>query len=665
VVTADAAEPSSAEASHGATEDGRPSRPAEAWLAQRSYAIVLALAAGWAGEFASLALQRHFAGGSHAEDLGFTDQILANFLRGQWFRMTIYQGATWNTEIDLGRIARPDSLLAFHFEPMLPLLVPLYAVGGISLLLVIQAVAVAAGAVPAYRLGRYGTGSTAAGLAVAAAYLLSPLGQWAVLADFHTSTLAAPLLLLSVERLIIGKSTAQALTAAGLAATAREEVGLVIAALGVAILLRDVARSMLLRKLGTSRELSRPQRTDWYAGLALLGLGLGAGILGALVIRSYNGGLPFDARYAETVGRGIEGSLAALVRPGVLGYAQILLASGGWLGLFAPLALVPALPSLALNVLSTSPWMAAGKAHYSGLVLPFIVLGAAAGIRRVRTRTKPRLVHVLSAGLLLSSGLGYVLEGSGPLGGNYAPASLTQHALRAEQLAESLPAEAAVSASSALVPRLSRRAHVYVFPAVLDADYVYLDFRASPGPTSAGDVFLRIQALGAGGGWQVQNSDDGLLLLHRAPDAPPATIAVRLVDNAATTNNAASPEDNFTEPPRTYDAGRVSLVSAVVVPSSDGAVDVDGPRWILRTTWRPEQPLPSDTRLDFWLSLRDGQQMHVWDIAPLWWNPPGQWTPGQLVTVDVPDVPIRQFVSWQATFSDAGEGQPAAAERQP
>jgi len=52
--------------------------------------IVLVLAAGWAAEFAWLALQRHFAGGSHAEDLGFTDQVLANFLRGQWFRMSIF-----------------------------------------------------------------------------------------------------------------------------------------------------------------------------------------------------------------------------------------------------------------------------------------------------------------------------------------------------------------------------------------------------------------------------------------------------------------------------------------------------------------------------------------------------------------------------------------------
>jgi hypothetical protein len=286
---------------------------------------------------------------------------------------------------------------------------------------------------------------------------------------------------------------------------------------------------------------------------------------------------------------------------------------------------------MTLNALSTSPWMAAGKAHYSGLVLPFIVLGAAAGLKRLRHR--PRLVHISSAALVLTGAFGYALEGSGPFGGNYAPAWVTPHAARAEGLAQSLPLEAAVSASSALVPRLSRRAHLYLFPAVLDADYVFVDLQASPAPTSAGDVFLRIQALVASGEWHVQNSDDGLLLLQRAPAAPASAVA------------------NFTEPPRSHDAGHVSLVSAVLVPSPDGTVDVDGPRWILRTTWRPEQPLADGTQLDFWLSLRDGQQVHVWDIASLWWNPPSQWIPGQPVTIDVPDVPIRQFVSWQASFS--------------
>lgn len=608
-----------------------PTRQLAAWIAARRAAmIVTVMAGGWGGGFGWLALQRHLAGGSHAEDLGFTEQVLANFLRGQWFRMSIYQGATWNTEIDLSRIARADSLLAFHFEPMLLLLAPLYALGGISLLLVMQALAVAAGALPAYRLGRYGGGSATAGTAVAGAYLLSPLGQWAVLSDFHPSTVAAPLLLLTVERLVVKKSTAHALVAGSLAATAREDVGAALATLGLVILLRHAAH--------------RPwmvQDRKWLPGLALLGLGLGSSVLAAAVIRSYSGGgLPLDARYAETIGGGSGAFLAALGRPLVLGYAQTLLLSGGWLALFAPLALVPALPGLALNALSASPWMAAGKAHYSGLVLPFIVIGAAAGLGR--GRAMPRLVPVLSGTLVLSSALGYLLEGSGPFGGNYAPASQTQHAIRAENLALGLPPDATVSASSALVPRLSKRAHVYVFPAVLDAEYVLVDAQASPSPTSAGDVFLRTRAMLAGGGWQVQTADDGLLLLHRVPDSAPTAIGRILAEGAS--------GQTFAQSQGSYAGGRVSLLAAELVPSPDGAIDVDGPRWILRTTWRAEQPLPEGSHIDFWLSLSNSQQVHLWDIASLWWNPPAQWIPGQAVTVDVPDVPIRQFVSWQAVF---------------
>ena len=41
----------------------------------------------WAWTFAGLAVARHEAGGTHAEDLGFTEQVIWNFLRGQWFRV--------------------------------------------------------------------------------------------------------------------------------------------------------------------------------------------------------------------------------------------------------------------------------------------------------------------------------------------------------------------------------------------------------------------------------------------------------------------------------------------------------------------------------------------------------------------------------------------------
>jgi uncharacterized membrane protein len=129
----------------------------------------------WVWVFGGLALARHAAGGTHAEDLGFTDQVIWNFLRGQWFRMTVYQGATWNTEVDVTVLARPDSLLAFHVEPMLLLFAPIYALGGDArVLLALQALALALGAVPAYRLGVRWVGVQWAGVVIAGVYLLSP-----------------------------------------------------------------------------------------------------------------------------------------------------------------------------------------------------------------------------------------------------------------------------------------------------------------------------------------------------------------------------------------------------------------------------------------------------------------------------------------------------------
>ncbi len=602
--------------------------------------MAVGLAILWATEFGWLAVERHLAGGSHAEDLGFADQVVANFVRGQFFRMSIYQGATWNTEIDVSRMARPDSLLAFHFEPMLLLLAPVYAFGGGAVaLLVIQAVAVAAGALPAYRLGSCASGSALGGLAVAMAYLLSPLGQWAVLADFHTSTLAAPLLVLAVERLVVKKSALQAVAVAALAATAREDVGLAIATLGVLVLLKP---PLPLGSGGRDDSL----RTRSLPALALLGVGLSCSILGALTIRSYSSGVSlFDARYGATLGAGFGPSLAAIGRPEVVGYLGALALSGGWLGLLAPWTLVPALPGMALNVLSASPWMAAGKAHYSSLVLAFIAVAAAAGLGALRGR--PALVQFGGLALIVTSLAGYVREGAGPLGGNYAPATVTQRAMLAQTLANGLARDASISASSALVPRVSGRPKVYVFPAVLDAEYVFLDLETSPAPTSAGDVFLRVRALLTDGGWSVETAQDGLLLLQRAADAPPTDI-----HDLSTARAGVASAAGLSDPPLgSFLGGRVSLLSATLLPSPDAAVGVDGPRGVLRIVWRAEQPLPGDTHLDFWVDLQDGERLHVWDVAALWWNPPERWTPGEPVAIDIPDVPMRRFRSWQATWT--------------
>jgi len=194
-----------------------------------------------------------------------------------------------------------------------------------------------------------------------------------------------------------------------------------------------------------------------------------------------------------------------------------------------------------------------------------------------------------------------------------------------------VPADASVSASTALVPRLSSRSHVYVFPAVQDADYVFLDLQSTPAPTSARDVYVRVSDLQASGGWRTRVNDDGLLLLERDATAVATQIESEAVDPSIT---LATP----------------TLIAASLVPPPDGAVDVDGPRWILRTTWRIATPLPAGTRPTFRIDLAGGDQLRVWDVADLWWNPPDRWRPGESVTVDVPNVPMRRFSSWTADW---------------
>jgi hypothetical protein len=387
------------------------------------------------------------------------------------------------------------------------------------------------------------------------------------------------------------------------------------------------------------------------AAAGFLVIGIGWTCLSLVVIHAYSGGVtPFGVRYGPSLGAGLAGMAAALKRPEVLDYARTLLLSGGWLGLLAPLSLLPAVPSLALNAFSTSPWMAAGMAHYSGLVLPFIALAVALALARLNQRM--RLQYAAAAAVLLTSIVGYLTEGAGPLAANYAPAQLTPHARAAQAIADSLPADAAVSASTSLVPHLTHRAHAYVFPAVQDADYVFLDLQASPAPTSAGDVYLRVQSLLASGDWQVDTDADGLLLLEHAPDAG-ATLPTDAPSNMPSVDQPSSlraatgtPRPNvpsIDHPP--------TLLSAALVPSPDAAIDMDGPRWTLRTTWQTDEPLPAGTHLDFWVDLQTGDRLHIWDVAPLWWNPPDQWPANQPVTVDVPNIPLRSFKSWSATWS--------------
>jgi alpha-D-xyloside xylohydrolase len=640
-------------------------RPAARWstpsavAAHWQWLALGAMVCLWAGLFGGLALTRHAAGGTSAEDLGFHDQVIWNFLRGQWFRMSVYEGATWNTEFDITRVARPDSLFAFHIEPILLLFVPFYALGADArLLLGLQALGFALGAIPAYALGARWGGTHCAGWAIAAAYLLSPFGQWAVLSDFHPTTLAAPLLLLAVERWAAGQPRVS-VVAALIAMSAREDVAPAVACLGLVMALQGA------RRLGLSL-------------LALSAVMIGGSIW---LLRAYGGNAPPLALRYEALLHLPDSLVAALTRPEVGSYLLNLALSGGWLACLAPLLAVPALPSLVLNVLSSSPWMAAGKAHYSVLMVPFIIAGAAGGLGRIgcwqcalqsrHVRGARWLRSVAIGGLLVASGAGYLRAGAGPVAANYAPATVTAHAHLAQAIVEDLPPTAGVSASASLVPLVTHRARVYVFPTIQDAEYVFLDV-TNGNATSAGDVYQRATALLAGGDWAIQDARDGLLLLARRERGPGLSAAdlpaafYSFVQTGPAAGDPVAEQSGDIGPRAKYLDGALELLTAEVLPSPTGTVAPDGPRGLLRTTWRATSPLPAAAWPRFHFDLRTGEWLSQWDLAALWWYPPERWRPGERIRIDVPNIPLQSMTAWVVEVpSPGGSSAPPTAPLAP
>ena len=190
------------------------------------------------------------------------------------------------------------SRLGAHFDPLLVLLTPLWWLWpSPELLLVVQAVAVAAGALPVFWLARKHIGPGPAAAAVAVAYLLYPPTQWLVLSDFHTVALACPLLLFAWWYLDEDRLWEFALLAAAAIAT-KEHVGLAVAAIGIWYAVRH-----------------RNPR----AGAVIAVAGGVAALLAALVVVPHfapAGESAFEGRYSDpSLGTRDLGYLAALLLP--------------------------------------------------------------------------------------------------------------------------------------------------------------------------------------------------------------------------------------------------------------------------------------------------------------------------------------------------------------
>jgi uncharacterized membrane protein len=413
--------------------------------------------AAYAVAFAALSVLRHRAFDTGRFDLGNMVQAVWSTAHGHALQVTNLHG-------------QEASRLAAHVDPILVGFVPLWwAWPHPSLLLVTQAILVALGALPVYRLAHKHTDSDRAAVGFVVAYLLFPATQWMTLNEFHPVALACPLLLFAIwyldeERLL--PFTAFAL----LAALTKEEIPLVIAGLGI--------------WYGVGRR-------RWLPGGAILAAGVAwTAVAVQIVIPHFNHGSKssFYGRY-DAVG----GSAAGIVRkaftdPGRLlsvafdhrgaHYLLDLALPIAALSLLAPLLLVALVPELVLNLLSSVDAQSSIHYHYTAGEIPILIAAAAIGARRLGRWAGAAATVAVLAAIVGNYRLGPLpfwrfLPGGQTL--QARSAEVGRHDRIAERELGLIPAKAAVSATNALGAHLSERKWIFSFPYVRKAQWVIVD----------------------------------------------------------------------------------------------------------------------------------------------------------------------------------------------
>ena len=425
--------------------------------------VVWAAAAAFAGGFGATAVLRHRAFESGRFDLGNMTQAVWSTAHGDFLSVTDVHGE---------QISR----LGSHFDPILALLAPLWWLWpSPELLLVVQAAAVAAGALPVFWLARKHIRSDGAAAALAVAYLLSPPVQWLTVSDFHSVALACPLLLFAWWHLDVGRLWAVALLAA-LAIATKEHVGLAVAAIGVWYAVRH-----------------REPRT----GATIAVIAAGAALVAALVVVPHfapAGTSAFESRYESPS-----------LDDRDLSYLASLLLPLALLPLAAPLALLAALPELGLNILSVTVTQTSVKTHYAATVVPALLAATVFGVARLGTR----LAYVAALAALAGA---VVL---GPVGRVHVRADA--HDAAARSALALVPAGAPVSATNTLGAHLSARRRVFSFPVLREARWVVVDERRLTFLDSLRPERARpaLAALRRNRQWRQVFAEDGILVFRR------------------------------------------------------------------------------------------------------------------------------------------------------
>lgn len=406
--------------------------------------------------FSKYALDRHRQFESNAYDFGFFDQIIWNTSHGRWFETSF----------------TPYNFLGQHFQPVLLIFAFAYRLGaGSELLLVTQAVFVAAAALPLFYAVRRTTSSGSAALAMSVAFLLGPQLHRAQDFDFHPELMGFFFVFLALYYLVAGRAVASITSLLPLLLL-KEDMPLILGAFAVLFFARGFRREG--SALGTIA-------SAYAVGVVLLLMPWIRGGSGDLTERY--GYLVANSTWWSIVPDVVSRSTRQLWAEPLAATLQ-LAGSTGFLGVLSPLALLVAVPAFLLAALSDHPQQSRLELHY--LMAPLVLAWVAAvlGLQRLAREGLPRwafpprnpssITPTAAVIVLACSVMAFFLWSPyAPRAERHAPGA-AHRAVLSEALAL-VPAGESVSAQNTLLPQLSHREDIFEFPYLHDAEYVIVD----------------------------------------------------------------------------------------------------------------------------------------------------------------------------------------------
>lgn len=632
------------------------------WLAMGLVGLMVLLFSVF---FIAFATSRQDAFLTAAEDMGNMDQAVWSIIHGQILHQTICNVVSDTNCYSAAGISR----FAIHFEPMLfPVSLLYFIWSGPKTLLVLQTLVVASGAFPAFWLARLRLRNELAAVAIALVYLLYPAQQQATIFEFHSVTFTASLLLFTLY-FMYTRRTLWLFVFAILSMACKEEIPLVIAFFGL--------WSIIFQH-------------RWRTGLGLVLLAIGWVGLTFLAYRYFspNGHPLLASRYAY-LGKGpVEIVRNILLHPKSLisqhvleryhlQYLRILLAPVGYLPLLAPWILVLAVPSLALNLFSSDPNQYLGIFHYSAEIVPVLIFATIEAIvvilwvlqwflNRVRERNEyqqeqpgeqsvasfRRLGRFLHPAILIIL-IGFVLfnvvredypYGSLPISRGFSWPQVTTHDTMAQRFIDMIPSSASVSAQSSLVPHLSERNSIYLFPYQDDhADYIFLDITSFTYPYTSNRYTSEVKKILLSGKYGVVAAQDGYLLLKKGLPAP--GISPFSPEQVGDQVLPALPDDfcsfvrvsqQAVTHPLQVDFSfansntDLSLVGYSIAPPSSFSIVT--PFMQVTTYWRVNTSSPPPLKVLVLLIDKNGKQQYSSiDFPALSWCPTSSWKPGTVL----------------------------------